>query len=247
VVHFIHNDIPYDCITNAQKDNFVVYNAEWTKEKLNYNWPSMVLPPPCDFRYYDVCENPMANKYITLISLNKNKGGEIFYEVARRMPDKQFLGVRGSYDQQLVEDLPNVTLIDNTPDILSVYKQTRILLMPSRYESWGRTATEAMCNGIPVICCPTEGLKENCGDAALYCTPREAVKRDAAGNIDMNDESEEPYDVSSIMKQIKKLDNPAFYKAVSDRSRERSRELDPQKDFKLLEEFLYITQQRQYA
>lgn len=247
VVHFIHNDILYPEIVGAFGENFIVYNSKWIADKLAYDWPSMTLVPPCDYRYYDVCENPIENKYITLISLNKNKGGEIFYEVARRMPEKQFLGVRGSYDEQLVEDLPNVTIIDNTPDILSVYKQTRILLMPSRYESWGRTATEAMCSGIPVICCPTDGLKENCADAALYCTPRQEVKRDAAGNIDMQDDTEEPYDVSSIIKQIKKLDNPAFYQAVSEKSRERSRQLDPQQSFKELEQFLYSTQSRQYA
>ena len=32
--------------------------------------------------------------------------------------------------------------------------------MPSDYESWGRTATEAMCSGIPVICSEANGLKK---------------------------------------------------------------------------------------
>ena len=41
--------------------------------------------------------------------------------------------------------------------------------MPSHYESWGRTATEAMSSGIPVICTDLPGLRENCGNAAEYC------------------------------------------------------------------------------
>jgi glycosyltransferase involved in cell wall biosynthesis len=245
VVNFIHNDIPYDSINNAFQDNYVVYNSEWVKEKLKYSWPSMVLTPPCDYRTYDVCDNPERNKYITLISLNKNKGGEILYEVARKMPDKQFLGVRGSYDPQIIENLPNVKIVDNTPDILSIYKQTRILLMPSQYESWGRTATEAMCSGIPVICTPTPGLKENCSDAGLYVQARRVPKFDDMGR-DLNT-TPENYDVTSIVKAIRRLDDKKEYMRFSEKSRARSRELDPLKNLEQLESFLYSTQKLAHA
>ena len=40
--------------------------------------------------------------------------------------------------------------------------------MPSEYESYGRTALEAMSAGIPVLCTPTGGLKESCSKAATY-------------------------------------------------------------------------------
>lgn len=42
--------------------------------------------------------------------------------------------------------------------------------MPSVYESWGRTATEAACSGIPVLCSDTWGLRENLGDYGIYCS-----------------------------------------------------------------------------
>jgi glycosyltransferase involved in cell wall biosynthesis len=40
--------------------------------------------------------------------------------------------------------------------------------MPSSYESYGRVALEAAINRLPVICTPTDGLKECLGAAGLY-------------------------------------------------------------------------------
>jgi glycosyltransferase involved in cell wall biosynthesis len=45
---------------------------------------------------------------------------------------------------------------------------TRVLLMPSRYESYGRTAIEAAASGIPTIAHPTPGLREALGAAGIY-------------------------------------------------------------------------------
>jgi len=240
LIHFIHNDIPYSSIINAFRGNHVVYNSEWIGKKLKYNHPSMVLHPPCDVDYYNVCENPEENEYITLISLNENKGGRIFYQVAEAMPHKKFLGVVGSYDPQIIRrDLPNVTIVPNTPDILSVYKQTRVLLMPSAYESWGRTATEAMCNGIPVVCTPTEGLKENCGDAGIYVNRRKRGKEDQGGNVTYQDND---YDITPIIKAIEKLDDKKYYREVSEKCRKRAKELDPNKELEQLEQFIINAQ-----
>lgn len=175
LVHFVHNDIGYECIINSQYKQYIVYNSDWTREKIRYPHPSITLHPPCDKDFYTV---PNEGDAITLISLNERKGGYLFSKIAEAMPDRKFIGVIGSYDnpgamklnqEQIVAMMPpNVEIVANSPDILSVYRRTRILLMPSDYESWGRTATEAMCSGIPVICTPTPGLKENCQDAAVY-------------------------------------------------------------------------------
>lgn len=230
LVHFVHNDIEYNSIVNSRSNTHIVYNSDWISKKLAYKWPSYVLHPPCDASYYDV--DRTGAEAITLISLNKNKGGEIFYKIAEAMPDRKFIGVMGSYDHQLLTDVPgNVKVVANTPDILSIYRQTRILLMPSAYESWGRTATEAMCSGIPVICTPTPGLKENCGEAAIYL-----------GQVLEDTDPGEPQvhrgSVDTWVKAIKSLDDPKTYQKYSLLSRSRARELNPVAELEGLEKFL---------
>jgi len=221
-VHFVHNSITYQSITDAPECN-IVYNSQWVADVLNYPNHSTVFFPPCDYRFYDVNENPEESDFITLINLDWNKGGHLLKEIAKGLPDKKFLGVMGSYSQpadvgQITDQPSNVKVIPNTPDILEVYKQTRVLLMPSEYESWGRTATEAMCNGIPVISSSTPGLKENCSYAGIFINDRMEIK--------------------DWISAIKKLDDKKEYKKKSKICKQRSRELDPIEKLKELNHWL---------
>lgn len=241
LVHFVHNDIPYSSILNNFGNVSAVYNSKWIADKIGYKVPGYVLHPPCDVSGYLV---ESTREYITLISLNERKGGHKLYEIAKAMPDKKFLGVMGSYDNpgplkmpqidiinQLIQ-LPNFTLVPNTPDILSTYRRTRILLMPSDYESWGRTATEAMCSGIPVICTPTPGLKENCGDAALYVGSQLDKCEPGDAQVDTGD-------VEDWVKAIRSLDDPKKYEKYSLLCSQRAKELDPLAELNGLESFLF--------
>ena len=209
VFHLIHNSHPYPEIIGARHNQHIVYNSLWLKKLLNYQWPNFIMTPPVDYRIYDLKIDPAKNEYITLINTNENKGGKIFEEIARQMPNKRFLGVLGSYDEQVKANLPNLTYVPNTSNISQYYRQTRILLMPSEYESWGRTATEAMCSGIPVICSEAEGLKENCGTAGIYIKNRNEIK--------------------SWVNAINRLDDKKAYEEASRKAKARSREHDPRK------------------
>lgn len=209
VFHLIHNSHLYPEIVNANANQHIVYNSFWLKDKLNYNWPNFIMTPPVDYRTYDLGIDPSKNEYVTLINLNENKGGKIFEKIAEAMPHKRFLGVLGSYDEQVRPSIKNLTIVPNSADILQHYRKTRILLMPSEYESWGRTATEAMCSGIPVICSEAEGLKENCGKAGIYIKDRN--------------------DIKSWVKAITELDNAQKYSEASRKAKDRSRNHDPSK------------------
>jgi glycosyltransferase involved in cell wall biosynthesis len=209
VFHLIHNSHPYPEIIDAEKKQHIIYNSLWLKELLNYNFSNFIVTPPVDYNYYDLENEPEKSEYITLINLNENKGGKIFGEIARAMPHKSFLGVLGSYDEQITQSLPNVTYVPNSPNIKQWYAKTRILLMPSKYESWGRTATEAMCSGIPVICTDTPGLKENCDKAGIYIKDRNNVKE--------------------WVEAISKLDDKKAYSWASRKAKARSREFDTRK------------------
>lgn len=240
VVHFTHNDIPYECLRLAGGKQFVVHNSDWVAEKLKYPFPSTVLHPPCDYSNYNVGAD--RNGAITLISLNERKGGYLFSKIAEAMPERKFIGVLGSYDNpgtlklkqaDIVKMMPpNVEIVQNTPNILDVYRRTRILLMPSDYESWGRTATEAMCSGIPVICTPTPGLKENCLDAAIYVG--EPIEANNPGDCQVKTGK-----VSDWVNAIRSLDDKKRYNKYAQMGISRARELSPVKELESLEKFLY--------
>jgi glycosyltransferase involved in cell wall biosynthesis len=209
VFHLIHNSHKYPEIENAHNPQHIVYNSLWIKRKLNYKWDNFTLTPPVDYRTFDLGKDSEENEFITLINLNENKGGKIFESIAKAMPHKRFLGVLGSYDDQVRPNIPNLKIVPNTADIKPIYGMTRILLMPSEYESWGRTATEAMCNGIPVICSNADGLVENCGYAGIFIKDRN--------------------DVKSWVEAITKLDEKKAYAEASRRARKRAKDHDPRK------------------
>lgn len=224
LIWIMHNTFAYPTIEQNPQIG-VVYNSQTAKEMKQWQNDSFVLTPPIDYDYY----NGSTGEYITLINCNENKGGKIVHEIAKRMPHLKFLQVLGSYGTQYISTddtqpvinmdnyairyglgaLPNVTVMENTTDIREVYKQTRILLMPSDYESWGMVATEAMCSGIPVIAAPTFGLKENLGNSGIF------VERN---------------DINQWILEINKLQGKKEYKEASDRARKRAKELsDPTK------------------
>ena len=67
------------------------------------------------------------------------------------MPEVQFLGVMGGYAKQFTSQPDNVTIMEPTKDMGEVYNKTAILLGPSKYESYGRTAAEAIGYRVPVL------------------------------------------------------------------------------------------------
>lgn len=149
------------------------------------NFPSSIVRTevirPILHREKITITEPFEGEYITLVNANQNKGVHVFLELARRMPDRKFLGVLPYYGELRVPPAPsNVRWVPFDDDIRNILKQTRILLFPSYYESFGRIAVEAMINGIPVIYSKpnpnsiypggsTEGIQEWIGDAALAC------------------------------------------------------------------------------
>lgn len=120
---------------------------------------------------------------ITLVNANVNKGVHQFIEIAKRMPSRKFLAVRPYYGELWVPPSPsNIEWVPFDDDIRTILKRTRILLFPSKYESFGRIAVEAMYNGIPVIYSKpapivnantvgsTEGVEEWIVPAGIACS-----------------------------------------------------------------------------
>jgi glycosyltransferase involved in cell wall biosynthesis len=209
-IHFLHNSFESNTLRKWKDDGWPTYlvaNSEWIREFYSsFGFPTKVLYPPVFWQDYAASSH--NRRFITLINLNKNKGGHLLPEIATRMPDLEFAGVKGGYDKQIVKsNIKNITYFPNTPHIQDIYAQTKILLVPSSYESWGRVAVEAMSSGIPVIANPTPGLREALGSAGIFC------HRD---------------DLTEWIKEIRRLcESESYYSAVSERCRKRAKELDP--------------------
>lgn len=195
-IQIIHNSNRFTILdakyekSKAEKWNIgVVYNSCFTRDAMRYLAPGVVVHPPVNPKRYKVTR---IGDRLTLINLFHRKGTDVFFQLARLMPDRSFLGVEGAYGKQDKMEMPNIKYMANGPDMKKVYAQTRILLMPSKYESYGRTAVEAMCSGIPVIASPTPGLKESLGSAGIFAeTDAEWVE--AIRRLDDKDE----YDTAS--------------------------------------------------
>lgn len=167
VVHLIHNDrqAPVNGLTKKNAA-LCVANSQWIHDTLRHDLNKIIVYPPIRARKYCV---ESTRETITLINLSIAKGADVFYELARRNPTKQFLGVVGGYGKQVILNLPNVEIVPHTHDIQSIYARSKIVLMPSTYESWGRVAMEAGASGIPILARPTPGLKESLGNAGIFC------------------------------------------------------------------------------
>jgi glycosyltransferase involved in cell wall biosynthesis len=212
---------------NLTKNVYVIYNSEFTKTnqglmsdskvkpyRQGYICPSVVVHPPIDPKRYKV----KKGKKLTLINLFERKGGLFFQDLARRLPEYEFLGVEGGYGRQEKCNLPNIEYMDNTPDARKFYSKTKILLMPSQYESYGRTAIEAIVSGIPVIANPTPGLKESLNGSGIFC--------------DLN--------IDQWVEAIKNLSNPEEYKKASDTALKRFDEIqeNTEKELDNMEHFI---------
>lgn len=219
IVHLVHNDkqLSYNQIGRANCD-LAIANSQWIKDTVRRSIDSVILYPPTDPARYKV---DTTREAITLINMNEAKGGNIFWQLARIFPNRKFIGVKGAYGEQITYDreLPNVTIYENSPDVKHIYAQSRIVLMPSSYESWGRVAIEACCSGIPVIAAPTPGLKESLGYAGIF-----AAHDDVAG----------------FAEAINSLDDPNTYKQFSDLASQRAIEITDEfyKQLDLVEEKL---------
>lgn len=205
-VYLVHND--FDDTTRRELSKspatLTVFNSHAMADALSGLASGIIVPPPVDHAEYRV----EPGGHVTLINMIDIKGVDVFWKLAAALPDVPFLGVEGGYGhQETTGGLPNVRIMGHTPKIRQAYEQTKILLMPSRYDTWGRVSVEAMSSGIPVIASPCPGVVEALGGAGFV------VDRD---------------DIDGWIETVRTLmDDPQAYAAASAAARQRAIDLDP--------------------
>ncbi len=160
-------------------------------------------------------------RFVTLINPVQQKGVDVALEVARLLPERQFLfqeswplsGDRARHLSGGLKGVANVEVGSWTPDVARVYARSRLLLAPSQwYEGFGRVVVEAQRCGVPVIAMDRGGLSEAVGDGGVLLST-EASAQDWA------------HAVESL------LSDEDRYRALSARARENARrpDFDPER------------------
>jgi hypothetical protein len=186
LVHIIHNanQLRWHKVSLYQAQ-MVIYNSYWLARAVQFPAPSLVVHPPIFVSQYRPTTEDLQQRRdrIMLVNLNENKGGNFFWGWAGLWPERKFLGVPGAYgDQYLgpIGGLPNVDIISHNDNMRSVYARASVVLVPSKNETWGRVAIEAMAAGVPVIVSPTEGLREAIGSAGVVVSRDDTEALDKA-------------------------------------------------------------------
>jgi glycosyltransferase involved in cell wall biosynthesis len=204
-VFLMHNDFDLNRALLAKGPDLTVFNTQWVAEKYGARVRrSIVLHPPV----WAAAHATTPGECVTLVNLNRDKGASHLFRLARRIPRSRFLGVIGAHGRQIRVGGPNVDLVEHTTDMRSqVWARTKVLIMPSVYESYGMAGVEAMASGIPVVAAPTPGLRESLGEAGIF------VERD---------------DVDGWERAVRLLlEDRCAWDEASERALKRSAELDP--------------------
>jgi glycosyltransferase involved in cell wall biosynthesis len=156
-----------------------VSNSRFTAERIRqaFGLETKVIPPLIRAERYRTWT---SRSNVTMINPHPLKGGDLACSIAEACPDIPFSFVScwvlpAPMRQRLearLRNLPNVTLRPSASDMRQVYGWTKILLAPSRWEeAWGRVASEAHLNGIPVVASRRGGLPESVGPGGVLIDP----------------------------------------------------------------------------
>jgi len=121
-------------------------------------FPSYGTGPYTHFHNFD-------SGYVTMVNPCVYKGLPIFLALAQQLPDVKFAAVpfwgTSAEDRAALERLPNVTLLQPSPNLDDIFGQTKIFLMPSLWgEAYGYVVVDAMLRGVPVLASNVGGLPE---------------------------------------------------------------------------------------
>lgn len=164
-------------ISTLKHENFDIYFAsEYMQEVVNEicseNIENIIYPISDKDRYYTEY-NPEGNN-ILMMNIHKIKGGDTLLEIAKLLPDYDFLVVCSEttskdLDEQIREQY-NIKVIDYTNDIKSLISKSWLALLPTHGdETFCRVANEFGNVGLPMLVSKNKRyLSDMLGDSVIY-------------------------------------------------------------------------------
>lgn len=139
----------------------VVYISEWVRaQDPTARDTDLLLTPPV----FDDVVAATHGDAIGFIKPIPHKGVELLYQLAEQLPRRQFVVLRGEWqDIEVIRPAPNIEFMEPVADIRDFYSRVRLLLVPSTSEDAGTVAQEATANGLPCISSDVDGLVETNG------------------------------------------------------------------------------------
>lgn len=196
----------------------IVANSNYLGERYEdyYNIQTEIVYPfvdPDDYQVEDTGEK------ILHVNPTEEKGINLTLEVAEKMPEKEFI-IAGTTKKdkikQKMEELNNVEHLGYVEDMKEAYRQTKVVLVPSKWEEpYGRIPIEAGASGIPTIATPNGGLPESVGNKKLL--------------VDSEDSE-------NFVEKIREVEEN--YEKFSEKARKNSEEKSQEKQLQKFEELM---------
>jgi len=135
--------------------------------------PSLLWPPFIDLDRYVATGKSGFAPVIGYYSAGLHKGDSLFLRLVRRCPEYRFIAVGSGLGPR--EDLKNLEVRGNIPDMTSFYRDISLLVVPSVVaEAHPRVILEAAVNGIPVIANNIGGIPEALGGSGILIDMEES-------------------------------------------------------------------------
>lgn len=135
--------------------------------------------------YFQAGRNPLPQEgqtpaILCVGGLNFTDGGDRIIQVAKhvqkRLPEARFLVAGAQHDERMLNVAKSVNNIDllgyvAAPALAELMRTASLLFYPTRYETFGIAAAEAMAAGVPVVTCRSTAVPEIVADAGVYVDP----------------------------------------------------------------------------
>jgi hypothetical protein len=204
-----------------------LYNTEVARREWKDRSGLLLHPPVGVMRTWSALTGSRHDA-LTITSSLTNKGASRVLALAALRPGQRFIVVESPAHPthgdpgfwEAAEKLPNVEVWPRLhPDEMHrLWAETRILLVPSRYETYGMAAMEAAWHGIPSVHVDTPHVREGIGTAArLLTTTRVEELDDAVSEIeyDYTAWSDRAFQRASTLAQRESDELAAFVAAVA--------------------------------
>lgn len=175
---YLHsNEIPQSFKNIPESTPFMfVCGSEFIKQQFLQvcDKPIQVMRPLLEHK---AISRSQGGEKILVINPHPKKGGLLVADIAKALPERQFLVIGGwehtrSEPLRIIEQrlsaLPNVERLGHLDDMYTAFQQAKCLLMPCIVEeAFGRAAAESLSASVPVVASDRGALPETVGSGGI--------------------------------------------------------------------------------